>query len=112
MILGDIYMMDFGIPFSSEPGYRRPVIIAQSNKQNLDNLKTTIVIPLTTNLLNSDYEGNVLITKEESKLPKDSVALVHQMIVVDKERLFEKLSKLDSIVLNKIFDAEDFVLKQ
>ena len=47
MIRGDIYMLDFGIPFGSEPGYRRPVIIIQSNKENLDNLNTTIVIPLT-----------------------------------------------------------------
>ena len=38
MIRGDIYMLDFGIPFESEPGYRRPVIIIQSNKENLDNL--------------------------------------------------------------------------
>ena len=47
MIRGDIYMLDFGIPFGSEPGYRRPVIIIQSNKENLNNLNTTIVVPLT-----------------------------------------------------------------
>ena len=38
MIHGDIYMMDSGVPFGSEPGFRRPVIIAQANKENLDKL--------------------------------------------------------------------------
>ena len=52
MIRGDIYMLDFGIPFGSEPGYRRPVIIIQSNKENLNNLNTTIVVPLTSNTIN------------------------------------------------------------
>ena len=30
MIRGDIFMLDFGIPFGSEPGFRCPVIIIQS----------------------------------------------------------------------------------
>ncbi len=38
MIRGDIYMLDFGIPFGSEPGYRRPVIIIQSNKEILSQI--------------------------------------------------------------------------
>ena len=33
MIRGDIYMLDFDIPFGSEPVYRRPVIIIRSNKE-------------------------------------------------------------------------------
>ena len=111
MTLGEIYLMDFGIPFGSEPGYERPVIIAQSNKENLDNLNTTIVIPLTSNTINAECNGNVFISKEKSKLSRDSVALVHQMIVVDKERLLRKLSKIDSSLLPSILDAEDYILK-
>ena len=112
MTLGDIYIMDFGVPFGSEPGYRRPVIVAQADKENLNNLNTTLVIPLTSNLTNADYPGNVFISKKNSKLSKDSVALIHQMIVVDKGRLFEKLSRVDTSVLSAIMSAEDYVLKQ
>lgn len=42
MIRGDIYMLDFGIPFGSEPGRRRPVVIIQADKENLDNLNTKV----------------------------------------------------------------------
>lgn len=34
MTRGDIFMLDFGVPFGSEPGYRRPVVIVQSDKEN------------------------------------------------------------------------------
>ena len=111
MIRGDIYMLDFGIPFGSEPGYRRPVIIIQSNKENLDNLNTTIVIPLTSNTINKNLPGNIFIPKSLSNLSKDSVALVHQIIVVDKFRLDEQISKLPKEILSQIDSQIDYILK-
>ena len=112
MTRGDIYMLDFGIPFGSEPGYRRPVIIIQSEKDNLENLNTTVVIPLTSNTVNKDLKGNVFISKADSGLSKDSVALIHQIIVVDKFRLDEKLSSISNTVLDKIEMEIDYVLKE
>lgn len=49
MTRGDIFMLNFGVPFGSEPGYRRPVVIVQAEKENLNNLNTTVVVPLTSN---------------------------------------------------------------
>ena len=97
MTRGDIYMLDFGIPFGSEPGMRRPVVIIQSDKENLNGLNTKVVILLTSNTINSTLRGNVFISKKESGLSKDSVALVHQIIVVDKIRLktnFQNFQKI------------------
>ena len=93
MTRGDIYMLDFGIPFGSEPGRRRPVVIIQADKENLNNLNTKVVVPLTSNTINADLRGNVFLPKKESGLSKDSVALVHQIIVVDKMRLDLPLEK-------------------
>ncbi|UTY32696.1 type II toxin-antitoxin system PemK/MazF family toxin [Treponema putidum] len=42
MTRGDIYMLDFGIPSGSGPGMRRPVVIIQSDKNNLNSLNTTL----------------------------------------------------------------------
>ena len=111
MIRGEIYFMNFGVPFGSEPGYRRPVIVIQSNKENLNKLNTTIVVPLTSNTINADCFGNVYISKLESGLPKDSVALVHQIIVVDKFRLENKILSVPNTVMNKIDSAIDYVIK-
>ena len=94
MTRGDIYLFDFGIPFDSEPGMCRPFVIIQSDKEILNGLNTKVVIPLTSNTINSTLRGNVFISKKDSGLSKDSVALVHQIIVVGKTRLETKLAKL------------------
>ena len=43
MTRGDVYMLDFGVPFGSEPGMKRPAVIIQSDKDNLNGLNTKIV---------------------------------------------------------------------
>ena len=112
MTRGDIYMLDFGIPFGSEPGMRRPVVIIQADKENLNGLNTKVVVPLTSNTINADLKGNVFISKKDSGLSKDSVALVHQIIVVDKMRLENKLVKLSKDILKKIETEIDYVNKE
>ena len=112
MTRGDVYMLDFGIPYGSEPGRRRPVVIIQSDKENLNNLNTKVVVPLTSNTINADLRGNVFIPKTESKLSRDSVALVHQIIVVDKYRFEEKIARLPKNILEKIESEIDYVTKE
>lgn len=112
MTRGDVYLLDFGIPYGSEPGKRRPVVIIQADKENLNGLNTKVVVPLTSNTVNADLRGNVFISKKESGLSKDSVALIHQIIVVDKMRLENKLVKLSKNILNKIESEIDYVTKE
>lgn len=102
MTRGDIYMLAFGIPFGSEPGMCRPLVIIQSDKENLNGLNTKVVILLTSNTINSTLRGNVFISKKDSGLSKDSVALVHQIIVVDKTRLETKLAKLPKDIKKRL----------
>ena len=112
MTRGDVYMLDFGIPFGSEPGMLRPVVIIQADKDNLNGLNTKVVVPLTSNTVNAELKGNVFIPKSESNLSKDSVALVHQIIVVDKMLFKEKLSQLPNSVLKRIEDEIDYVTRE
>jgi mRNA interferase MazF len=39
--------VDFGQPFGSEPGYRRPALLVQSDPFNQSAIQTVILIPLT-----------------------------------------------------------------
>ena len=112
MTRGDVYMLDFGIPLGSEPGMRRPVVIIQTDKDNLNGLNTKVVIPITSNTINADLKGNVFLPKKESGLSKDSVALIHQIVVVDKFRLEGKISKLPKNLLSRIEEEIDYVTKE
>jgi mRNA interferase MazF len=110
MTRGELWWADFGIPFGSEPGYKRPVLIIQNDFFNNSKINTTIVIPLTTNLILADAPGNILITKRESKLKKDSVITVSQIEVIDRQRLLEKITKIDRAIIEKLENNILFIL--
>jgi mRNA interferase MazF len=102
MIRGELWWVDYGIPNESEPGYRRPAIIIQNDFFNNSKINTTVVIPLSTNLLLADVPGNILISKKESKLNKDSVISLSQIGVIDKERVADRVSKINNEIMRKI----------
>jgi mRNA interferase MazF len=110
MIRGEIWWVDYGIPYGSEPGYRRPVLIMQNDFFNKSKINTTIVVPLSTNILLADVPGNMFINKKNSKLTKDSVILISQISVIDKERLLEKISKVNREIMEKIENNIMFIL--
>jgi mRNA interferase MazF len=110
MIRGELWWADFGIPFGSETGYRRPVLIIQNDFFNRSNINTTIVIPLTTNMILADAPGNMIITKSESKLKKDSVLVVSQIKAIDRVRLIEKITKIDRGLMENVEKNMLFIL--
>jgi len=110
MTRGEIWWADLGIPFGSEPGYRRPVLIIQSDFLNESGIHTTVVLPLSTNTLLAEMPGNVLVRKAVSKLAKDSVIAAHQIHVIDRQRLVERVSKPRKQVLQEVEACLLFVL--
>jgi mRNA interferase MazF len=91
---GEVWWADLDEPTGSEPGYRRPVLIVQADPFNRSRLQTTIAVVLTSNLRLIDAPGNVLVPKQSSGLPKDSVANVSQVITLDRDVLAERAGKL------------------
>ena len=108
---GEIWWVDFQEPRGSTPAFIRPGIIIQNDELNSSELKSTIVIHLTTNCRLADYTGNVFLNKSDSKLPKDSVALCAQITTVDKQALLEKNSRLSTELLNEVYEEISWVLE-
>ncbi|QEN09153.1 type II toxin-antitoxin system PemK/MazF family toxin [Oceanispirochaeta crateris] len=102
MIRGEIWWVDLGIPFGSEPGYKRPVVVIQEDSFNKSRIQTVIVASVTSNLSLADAPGNVYLEKEESKLPKDSVINISQIVTLDKQRLIEKAAILPSTLMIEV----------
>ena len=111
MMNGEIWWVDFQEPRGSTPAFVRLGIIVQNDELNSSELKSTIVIPITTNCRLADYKGNVFLNKYESKLSKDSVALCAQITTVDKQALLEKNSRLSTELLNEIYQEISWVLE-
>ena len=110
MTRGEIWWVDLGIPFGSEPGYRRPVLIIQNNAFNESNIQTIIVVPLTTNLSIANAPGNVLLIKKDTSLSKDSVVNISQIVTIDRVRFVSKVSSLKEKYIHKIEDGIRLVL--
>ena len=91
---GEVWWADLGEPHGSEPGYRRPVVIVQSDAFNRSRLRTVIVVVLMTNLRLLDAPGNVLISAKASGLSRDSVANVSQLVTLDRDFLIERAGRL------------------
>ena len=64
MTRGEIWWAEFGIPYGSEIGYTRPVLIVQNDSYNESRIRTIVVLPLTTNIRLIDAPGNVLLKKK------------------------------------------------
>jgi len=94
MIRGAIWWAELPDPVASEPGYRRPVLIIQSNAFNRSHIHTVVAVVITANLRLAEAPGNVRLAARESGLPKDSVANVSQIITVDKTFLVAKCGQV------------------
>ena len=77
---GEAWWADLASPIGSGPGFRRPVVVVQGDALNRGRIGTVVCVPLTSNLGWADAPGNVLLPARFTKLPKDSVANVSQVV--------------------------------
>jgi mRNA interferase MazF len=91
---GDVWWAGLPAPAGSEPGYKRPILIVQSDDFNKSRIRTVAAVVITSNLRLSDAPGNVFLPRKSSGLSKDSVANVSQLVTIDKSFLIEKAGKL------------------
>ncbi|MEG5135894.1 MULTISPECIES: type II toxin-antitoxin system PemK/MazF family toxin [unclassified Microcoleus] len=95
---GEIWIANFDPTQGSEQAGVRPTIVFQND--TISRYTTTIIsIPLTTNLRRASLPSCVLIPGGEGGLAQDSVALCHQMRVLDKTRLRNKIGELNPEIL-------------
>ena len=79
MMCGDVYWIDLGVPFGSEPGFRRPCVVIQNDILNKSNLNKTI----------KSYLKSIVCSKT-------------QITTVDKKRLIEKIGHISSNKIQEI----------
>jgi mRNA interferase MazF len=99
---GEIWWASIGEPQGSEPGFRRPVLIVQSNEFNESAIRTSICAAITSNMRLADAPGNVRVTRRVSGLPHDSVVNVSQLITLDKHTLTENVGRLPAQSLRDV----------
>lgn len=94
-------MADLGAIRGHERAGFRPVLILQNDIWN-KSLNTVIIAPLTKKLEFVGYSTTYFINKKLSGLKLDSVVLLYQIRALDKSKLKNKVSSLDSATLKRI----------
>lgn len=87
----------------------RPVLVVQNNDLNESAYATTIILPLTTSLIEDAEPLRMRITKRE-RLKEDSDLLIAQIRAIDNERLSEKLATLSDKEMQAVKGFLDEVL--
>ena len=107
---GEVWWADLPEPSGAEPGFRRPVLVVQSDAFNRSQIATILCVPLTSNLRWAEAPGNVLLASKVTGLPKDSVANVSQLVTLDKASLTDRVGKLSKAKLELVLFGIDVVL--
>ncbi len=107
---GEIWWASLPNPVGSGPGFRRPVVVVQSDALNRSRLATTICVPLTSNLKWALAPGNLRLSARQTGLPKESVANVSQILALDKQLLTSRAGKLSPAKLDLLLSGIHLVL--
>lgn len=99
---GEIWLVNLNpTKKNNEMGKVRPVLVYQNNELNHSDYPTTIIIPLSTSLINDAQPIRYRINKRD-KLKEDSDIVITQIRAIDNNRFIEKLGKLDQYEIHKV----------
>lgn len=107
---GEVWWADLPDPAASEPGFRRPVLILQSDQFNRSQINTVIVAAITSNVRLTAAPGNVSLSRKGAGLNRESVINVSQVLTLDKSFLSEKAGKLSQAKMSEVDDGVRLVL--
>lgn len=101
---GDIYYADLSPVVGSEQGGIRPVLIVQNDIGNRFS-PTVIAAAITSQRDKAKLPTHIKLNSVESGLARDSIVLLEQIRTIDKQRLKEKLGKLDETSMELVNQA-------
>ena len=102
---GAIWLANLNPQKGTEPGKTRPVLILQDQALLDAGHPSTIIIPLTTNLID-DAEPLRIRVKAREKLTRDSDLLIDQIRAIDNRRITSgPIANLEPDLMKKVYEA-------
>jgi len=108
---GELWWAALPEPDGSGPGYRRPILVVQSNDFNESTIRTIVSVPLSSNTKLAVAPGNVLLPRRATGLRKDSVANVSQVFPADRTFFKRRIGAVERGVLGRVEDGLRLVMR-
>ena len=110
-IRGQIWLADLSPPRGTEPRKTRPVLIVQAQPLLDAGHPSTLIVPLTTNVV-ADAEPLRVQVPPSGRLRRRSDLLIDQLRAIDNRRLVQgPLTQLSPALMRKVGDAISEVLE-
>ena len=107
---GEVWWASLPAPTGSGPGFRRPVLVIQSDPFNQSRIATVVAAVITSNLSLADSPGNVRMGKRESGLAKPSVVNVSQVVTLDRRVLTQRVRAVPGTTMRHVDEGLHLVL--
>ena len=91
---GHVYVVDFNPRVRTKPGKVRPAVVVQDDAVNEAEYPSTIVVPTTTRVVDTDTPMRLRMPAGIAGLDRDSDALLAQVIAVANESFRKELGVL------------------
>lgn len=99
---GEIWLVNLGpLKKKNEMGKIRPVLVYQNDELNRSDYPSTIIIPLSTSLVEDAEPIRMRVIKRE-KLEQDSDIVITQIRAIDNDRFIEKLATLSKNDMQRV----------
>jgi mRNA interferase MazF len=106
----EIWLANLNPQRGAEAGKMRPVLIIQTNLLNKIHHPSTLILPLTSNLLDSEILRTRIKAKEVKDLEQDSEVMFDQIRAIDNKRLVKKLGIISNSKIKTIQENLRIVL--
>jgi mRNA interferase MazF len=106
----EIWLADLREPLGSEAGYRRPVVVIQSDRINVSRLPTHLCVPITGFAPRLTAPWTLTLSPTSSGLGKESLAQTHLLLTVNRSELLELLGEISPTQLRQLFNCLDIAL--
>jgi len=107
---GEVWWAELPEPTGSEPGYRRPVVVLQSDPFNRSRIATVVTAAVTSNTRLAEAPGNVHLSRRSMGLDRESVVNVSQIITLDKQVLVERVGRIPAAKMREVDEGVRLVL--
>lgn len=98
----EVWIADLNPQIGTEPGKVRPVMVLQTNLLNKVSHPSTIICPITTNVIKGSEILRVHLKRGTANLTENCDLLIDQIRSIDNKRLVKKLGDLPPEIVQKV----------
>lgn len=107
---GEVWLINLNpVKKNNEMGKIRPALVYQNDELNRSGYATTIIIPLSTSLIDNAEPIRMRVSKRDA-LEEDSDLVMTQIRAIDNDRFLKKLAVLTQKELQKVKELLDEII--